>query len=104
MALACSGESLYVPVFDTLWRGSSISVIMASTSRAGQSRAIKVSRAVLASLEPQFSNPLDHRRLVYLVGDLADDDRFTFAPQSFDLHLAAHDNGAAAEGVGGADA
>src|SRR5262249_43683761 len=37
------------------WRGSSIRGIMASTSRAGQSRAIKVSRAVLASLEPRMS-------------------------------------------------
>ena len=51
MALACSAESLYVPSAVTLWRGSSISVIIASMSRAGQSRAIRASRASLASWE-----------------------------------------------------
>ena len=36
---------------DTLWRGSSISVTMAATSCAGQSRSINCSRASLASFE-----------------------------------------------------
>ena len=43
---------------DTLWRGSSISVTMAATSRAGQSRAINCSRASLASLAR--ADQLDH--------------------------------------------
>jgi len=35
MALACSAESRVVPAADMLWRGSSISVTMVSTARAG---------------------------------------------------------------------
>ena len=55
MALACSAESLYVPSAVTLWRGSSMSVIIASMSRAGQSRAIRASRASLASWDARMS-------------------------------------------------
>src|SRR5262249_57605374 len=53
---------------------------------------------------PQLANSLDHRRLIHLVGNLADDDRLALAAQSFDLHLAAHDDRATAESVRGADA
>ncbi len=55
-------------------------------------------------LAPQFADPLDHRGLVHLVGDLGDDDGFAIAAQGLDLDLAAHHDGAAAEMVGGADA
>ena len=47
MALACSIDSREVPSGLMRWRGSSISVIRAATSCAGQSRAIRVSRAVV---------------------------------------------------------
>src|SRR5262249_39564934 len=54
-------------------------------------------------IPPQLANSLDHRRLVHLVGNLADDDRLALAAQSFDFHLAAHDDRATAESVRGAD-
>ena len=50
MALACSAESRAVPSLVTLWRGSSISSISEAAVAAGQSRAIKASRAAFGSL------------------------------------------------------
>src|SRR5471032_2557412 len=55
MALACSADSRAVPLLDTLWRGSSISSISVAAVVAGHSRAIKASRASLASFEPRIS-------------------------------------------------
>ena len=52
----------------------------------------------------QFADALDQVRLVHLIGDFADDDRFALAAQRLEFDLAAHDDGAAAEMVGGADA
>src|SRR5437016_3668796 len=107
------------------WRGSSINSSMASTSRAGQSRAISPSRASLASrdaiavpvglvaqrrnavdllLAPQLADALDHHLLVHLVGDFRDDDGLTLAAQRLEFDLAAHHDRAAAELVGGANA
>ena len=222
MALACSADSRVVPAADTLWRGSSISVTMAATSCAGQSRSINCSRASLAScaarisadhfvdigdrdgeadqdmgavarlaeqvlgapvdhllaegdegrqqvlqihhLRPaaverhhvgaerrlqrgeaielvehhvghgvaaqfdhhavavavglvaqlgdafdllvahQFADALDHAGLVHLIGNFGDDDRLAILAQRLELDLAAHDDRAAAEMIGGADA
>ena len=53
--------------------------------------------AVDLLLPPQLADALDHGGLVHLVGDLADDDRLAVAAQGLDLHLAAHDDRAAAE-------
>ncbi|MGY4469651.1 hypothetical protein ACVWWK_005360 [Bradyrhizobium sp. LB9.1b] len=55
MALACSIDNRIVPFSLMRWRGSSISVSMSSTSRAGQSRDIRVSRAVVGSGEVRMT-------------------------------------------------
>ena len=53
----------------------------------------------------QFADPLDQVRLVHLIGNFADDDdRLALAAQRLELDLAAHDDGAAAVMIGGADA
>src|SRR5262245_9324530 len=61
-------------------------------------------QAVDLLVAPQLADALDHRRLVHLVGNLADDDRLAFAAQRLDLHFAAHHDGAAALHIGGANA
>ena len=222
MALACSSDSRVVPAADTLWRGSSISVTMAATSFAGQSRvhqllarlvgvlgaadeldhlvdigdrdgeadqdvgaiarlaeqilgapvdhflaerdeqrqqvlqvhhqrpaaverhhvgaerrlqrgeavelvehhvrhrvapqldhdAVAVAVGFVAQrgnaldllVAHQFADALDQVRLVHLIGNFGDDDRFALAAQRLEFDLAAHDDGAAAEMIGGADA
>jgi hypothetical protein len=53
--LACSADSRAVPAVVTLWRGSSISSMSEAAVVAGQSRAIKASRAALASVEARIS-------------------------------------------------
>ena len=55
-------------------------------------------------LAHQFADALDHVRLVHLVGDFRNDDRFALAAQRLELDLAAHHDRAAAEMIGGADA
>ena len=60
--------------------------------------------AVDLLVAPQLCNSLDHRRLVHLVRNLADDDGLTVPAQGLDLHLAAHDDRAAALGIGGVNA
>ena len=55
-------------------------------------------------LAHQLGDLLDHRRLVHLIGNLGDDDGLALLAQRLDLGLAAHDDGAAAEVIGGADA
>ena len=55
-------------------------------------------------LAHQLGDLLHHRRLVHLIGNLGDDDGFALLAQRLDLGLAAHDDGAAAEVIGGADA
>src|SRR4029453_1453664 len=55
-------------------------------------------------LAPQLADPLDHRRLVHLVGDLADDDRLALPAQRLDLDLAAHHDRAAAHCISPANA
>ncbi len=55
MALACSTDSRAVPLDETLWRGSSINSISVAAVVAGHSRAIKASRASLASFEARIS-------------------------------------------------
>ncbi|MHC2325876.1 hypothetical protein ACVI3S_003896 [Bradyrhizobium diazoefficiens] len=52
----------------------------------------------------QLGDALDHRRLVHLVGDLGDDERLALLADGLDRDLAAHDDRAAAEMIGGADA
>ena len=59
MALACSSDSRAVPSGAIRCRGSSISVIIASTSRAGQSRDIKrVARRVRIGRGADHANDL----------------------------------------------
>ncbi len=53
---------------------------------------------------PKLADALDHRSLVHLVGNLADDDRLTVATQRLDVDLASGHDRAAAEMIGGADA
>ena len=43
-------------------------------------------------------------RLVHLIGNFGDDDGFALAAERFELDLAAHHDGTAAEMIGGADA
>ena len=57
-----------------------------------------------ALLANEFSDAFDQRRLVDLVGDLADDQRFAVLAQLFDRDLGAHDDRAAAGCISGADA
>ena len=52
----------------------------------------------------QFADALDQMRLVHLIGNLGNDDRFALAAQRLEFDLAAHDDRAAAEMIGGADA
>ena len=52
----------------------------------------------------QFADALDHAGLVHLVGNFGDDDRLAIPAQRLELDLAAHDDGAAAEMIGGANA
>ena len=51
----------------------------------------------------QFADALDQMRLVHLIGNFGNDDRFALAAQGLELDLAAHHDGAAAEMVSGAD-
>jgi hypothetical protein len=46
--------------------------------------------AVDLLLAPQLADALDHRGLVHLVGNLADDDRLALAAQRLEVDLAAH--------------
>ena len=55
-------------------------------------------------LAHQFADALDHVRLVHLIGNFGDDDGLALAAHRLELDLAAHDDGAAAEMIGGADA
>ena len=64
----------------------------------------QIGDALDALLAHQFRDPLDQRRLVDLVGNLADDQRLAVLAQLLDLDLGAHDDRAAAGRVGGADA
>ena len=52
----------------------------------------------------QLGDALDHARLVHLIRNLGDDDRLAILADLLDLGLAAHDDRAAAERVGGMDA
>ena len=52
----------------------------------------------------QFGHLLDHRRLVHLIRDLGDDDRFAVVADVLDMHLAAHHDRAAAGRIGAVDA
>ncbi|MGY4313002.1 hypothetical protein ACVWW1_002305 [Bradyrhizobium sp. JR3.5] len=52
----------------------------------------------------EIGDALDHRRLVHLIGNLGDDDRFAIFPDRVDRNLAAHHDRAAAEMVGAANA
>ena len=51
----------------------------------------------------QFGDALDHRRLVHLIGNLGDDDRFALLADRLDRDLAAHHDRAAAEVIGGSE-
>jgi len=64
----------------------------------------QVGNAVDFLLVHQFGDALDHRRLVHLIGNLGDDDRFAFLADGLERDLAAHDDRAAAGFVSGADA
>ena len=64
----------------------------------------QVRDALDALLAHQLGDPLDQRRLVDLVGDLADDQRLAILAQLLDRDLGAHDDRAAAGRVGRADA
>src|SRR5207244_5178702 len=55
-------------------------------------------------LAPELADTLDHYLLVHLIGNFADDDRLAISAQRLDLHFPAHDDGAAAQRVGGANA
>src|SRR5262249_24722917 len=55
-------------------------------------------------IAPYLPDPFDHRRLVHLIGNLADDDRLALAAQRLDLDFAAHDDRAAALHIGAANA
>ena len=60
--------------------------------------------ALDALLANELCYALDQRRLVDLVGDLADDQRLAVLAQLFDRDLGAHDDRAAAGRISGADA
>jgi len=60
--------------------------------------------ALDALLAHQLGDPLDQRRLVDLVGNLADDQRLAILAQLLDLDLGAHDDRAASSRVGCPDA
>ena len=60
--------------------------------------------ALDALLANEFRHALDQRGLVDLVGDLVNDQRLAILAQLFDHDLGAHDDGAAAGCVSGADA
>ena len=64
----------------------------------------QIGDALDALLAHQFGDPLDQRRLVDLVGNLADDQRLAILAQLLDRDLGAHDDRAAAGRVSGADA
>ncbi len=64
----------------------------------------QVGDALDALLANQLRDALDQRRLVDLVGDLADDQRLAVLAQLFDRDLGAHDDRAAAGCISGADA
>ena len=55
-------------------------------------------------LAHQLGDALDHRRLVHLIGNFGDDDRFAFFADGLEGDLAAHHHRAAAERIGAADA
>ncbi len=55
-------------------------------------------------LAHQLGDPLDQRRLVDLIGDLGDDQRFAVLAQLLDRDFRPHDDRAAPGRVGGADA
>ncbi len=55
-------------------------------------------------LAHQFGDLLHHRRLVHLIGNLGDDERLALLADGLGRHAAAHENGAAALVIGGADA
>ena len=63
-----------------------------------------VGDALDALVAHQFGHLLDHRRLVHLIGNLGDDDGLAVAAALLHMHLAAHDDGAAAGRIGGIDA
>src|ERR1051325_11754697 len=60
--------------------------------------------AVDLLLANELGHALDHRGLVHLIRDLADDDRLALLAQRLDLDLAAHDDRAAAGVIGAGDA
>ena len=60
--------------------------------------------ALDALLANELRDALDQRRLVDLIGDLADDQRLAVLAQLFDRDLGAHDDRAAAGCIRGADA
>ena len=64
----------------------------------------QVGDALDALLANELGYALDQRRLVDLVGDLADDQRLAILAQLFDRDLGAHDDRAAAGRISGADA
>src|SRR6185312_15996223 len=64
----------------------------------------QVGDAVDLLVAHQFGDALDHGRLVHLVGNFSDDDRFAFLAYSLERNFAAHDDRAAANGVRATDA
>ena len=63
-----------------------------------------VGNAFNALVAHQFRHLLDHQLLVHLIGNFRDDNRFAVSLELFDMHPAAHDDGAASGRVGGMDA
>ena len=55
-------------------------------------------------LAHEFGDLLDHRRLVHLIGNLGDDEGLALLADGLGRHAAAHEDGAAALVIGGADA
>ena len=63
-----------------------------------------VGDALDALVAHQFGHLLDHRRLVHLIGNLGDDDGFAVVADLLDIDPTAHDDRAAAAGIGVIDA
>src|SRR5262249_25385368 len=63
-----------------------------------------VGNAVDLPFADQLGDPLHHVGLVHLVRNFGDDDGFALPADRFDTVLAAHDDGAAAQMISGADA
>ena len=64
----------------------------------------QIGNAVDLLVAHQFSDALDHRRLVHLIGNFGNDDRFAVLAQGLEGDLAAHHHRAAAGVIGAVDA